>query len=1309
MMRRLLKLSKLQTLALCIAFTITSCGRTALPATTLSPTCPPGGCGVNELSAAPINRPSPQSHASSASLPQICNCVLQFDHISIEQGLSQSSVHVIFQDHRGFLWFGTQDGLNRFDGYNFKAFKPEPSNPNSISNGWITDIVEDQDGYLWIGTSLAGVNRYDPSNGQFTQYRHNEDDPASVNDNHISALLVDTDNRLWVGTLSGLDRFEPETASFHHYPYVEPQQNAEDGNNGNTAAPGANANSFRYYPGLVQSNKLSSKIVSQIFQDSLGRLWIGTTDGGLNRFDEQQGTFTAYQNVESELTTIASDPTTISSNRVTAISEDSRGSLWIGTANGLNLFNPETGEFQLYLHEKDNPNSISDDSINALYTDRSGNLWIGTANGLDRLHKDGVRFTHYHNDPSFPKSISKNYIMSIYEDRGGVLWFGTSGGGVNKYDRASARFAYYRNDPVDPHSLSGNFIVPVAVDSFGNAWIGTDGNGLNRFNWKTGEVRRYVNDPDHSNSLGSDWLISLLEDSHGMIWIGTGNGLDRLDPKHNIFTHFRHDPTNPGSLSANRVYTIFEDSKQQLWIGTFLGMDRLDKKTGTFTHYRFEPNDPNSLSGNKVFSIYEDKENNLWIGTAESGLNRFDPGTGTFTHYRHDPKNEQSISSDSIISIYQDTKGRLWIGTTGGGLNLYHPETDTFTLYLEKDGLPNGFVYGILEDEQGYLWMSTNFGISRFDPETETFRNFDAEDGLQSNEFNSNAYAKGKDGEFYFGGINGLTVFDPSHIADNPYLPQVALTSLTQDDQPIMLDTSVEATQNVLLEWPQNSLEFEFAALSYNQPDKNKYAYKLEGFDTNWHFIGTKRDGRYTNLPGGEYTLLLKASNSDGIWNEVPARINVTVIPPIWQMFGFRILVLIGTLALIAGGVRLRTRSIREHNRALERLVQERTHALEKRGRELEALYQADEKILRNVSLNQVFQTLVDVAVDLLHADRSVVFAWDEKQTKVRPRVSHGYSVQTLKVMEFARGEGNVGQVLATGKPVIVPLLDPETMRPDVRAAIIAEGIQSFVHLPIVVDHRVVAVFNVAFTRPDFIGEDTIRLFSALADRASLSIANMELFEQTKDLAVMEERSRLARDLHDSAKQKAFAALAQLGTARGILNGNGNVATLHLDQAENLVSDVIQELTFLVQEIYPIALQEKGLATVLREYIFEWENRNDSTAKLVIRNERRLPLEVEQAIYRVTQESLANVARHSNASRVDIALVYNADSVQLSLSDDGCGFDASVKSQGMGLRSIRERVSSVHGTVQIQSAPGHGTRILVQVPVKVSEGGGNGK
>jgi ligand-binding sensor domain-containing protein/signal transduction histidine kinase len=1217
-----------------------------------------------QVDSTPTGRPAALSRVSPASLPPICECVLRFDRISIEQGLSQSSVHVILQDSRGFMWFGTEDGLNRYDGYTFKTFKPDPDAPFSLSDRWVTSMIEDKDGYLWIATRQGGLNRYDPRTEQFTRFVHDDLNSTSLNDNHVNVLYLDKDNRLWVGTHNGLDLMNRATNTFTHYIYEPSKQESITGKN-----------------------------ITAIFQDSRGVFWIGTSSGGLNRFDPQTNAFTPYQSIPDI-------NNTISDNYVTAITEGAKNALWIGTQNGLNKFQPESGNFERFIHSDDDQKSIASNLVTALRVDSSGNLWVGTESGLDRLNQAGNHFMHYRNDPTYARSLSTDYIMSIYEDRGGVLWFGTWGGGIDKYDRQRDEFAYYRHDPRDENSISSNLISSIFVDTEGYVWIGTVSDGLNRLTRSTNQVIHYTHSPNILNSIGSNEILSLDEDADGNLWIGTGSGLDRFDRKSFTFKHYQRNANDPSSLSANRVYKVYVDRQNNIWVGTPAGLDRLDYQTNRFVHYSPQVEDPNSLSGTYVNSIFEDDQGNFWVGTFDSGLNKLDPKTGKFTRYRYNANDKTSLSNDSIQSIYQDSRGRIWIGTAGGGLNLYHPETDSFTYYLEKDGLPNGVVYGILEDPKGNLWMSTNFGISRFNPETKTFLNFDEGDGLQSNEFNSSAYARGRDGEFYFGGINGLTVFQPTSITDNPYVPQVTLTALTQDDKPIAVASSVETTQDVTLRWPQNSLEFEFAALSYNQPNKNQYAYMLEGFDTNWHFIETKRNGRYTNLPGGQYTLLLKGTNSDGVWNTSSVRINVKVIPPFWQTIWFRVLLSVVFVLVVFSGVRLRTRAIQDRNRELERVVRERTSALEKRNQEIQALYEADERILRNVSLNQVFQTLVDVAVDVLDADRSVVFAWDEKQTKVVPRVSHGFSPETLKVLEFGKGEGVVGEVLATGKPVIIRQIELNDFRPDIREALIAEGIRSFIHLPIVVDHKVVGVFNVGFTRPSLIGDDTTRLFSALTHRASISIANMELFEQTKDLAVMEERNRLARDLHDSAKQKAFAALAQLGTARGILNGHENSAGMHLAEAENLVSDVIQELTFLVQEIYPIALQEKGLIVTLREYIFEWENRNDVMVQFVTRNERRISLEVEQALYRIAQETLANIARHSHASRVDMSLVYNGESVQLSVSDNGCGFDTNTKSPGMGLRSIRERVGSVHGTVQVQSAPGQGTRLLVQVPTK---------
>jgi signal transduction histidine kinase/streptogramin lyase len=1018
----------------------------------------------------------------------------------------------------------------------------------------------------------------------------------------------------------------------------------------------------------------------------------------LNQFDPQRQTFTPYQNNPN-------DGTSISSDHVTAILDAGDSTLWVATWFGLNRFDPSSGKFQRFIHSDNDPQSIAGNRVNTLYLDSSGNLWVGTGNGLDRLSRAGGRFIHYLNDPTFLQSLSNNFILSIYEDRGGVLWFGTYGGGVNKYDRLRDNFAYYRHVPSDPNSLSGNLIFPIHVDSQGYAWVGTFGDGLNRLTWSTGQVIRYQHDQKRPASIASNILYAIAEDQDGALWIGTANGLDRFDRRTSRFIHYQRDPQNPASLSANTVQEVFVDRANNLWVGTVAGLDLLNRASGTFTHFTPRVGDPQSLSGSSVSVIFEDRDGYLWVGTSENGLNRFDRESGTFKQYHADPNDTNSLSNEAILDIFQDAQGRLWIGTNGGGLNLYHPDTDTFSYFLEKDGLPNGVVYGILQDALGYLWLSTNNGIARFDPQKKTFLNFDAKDGLQSNQFNAKAFAKGRDGEFYFGGINGLTVFQPLSILENAHLPQVALTALTRDGQPLVADGSISTLQSVTLEWPHNSLEFEFAALSYNQPQKNQYAYFLKGFDPDWQYIGAKRDGRYTNLPGGEYTLFLKAANSDGVWNETPLAIKIKVIPPFWQTAWFRLMLVAAVAGVVALGIRLRTRAMQDRTRQLERLVRERTSALEKRNQEIQALYQADERILRTVSLNQVFQALVDVAVDILNADRSMVFAWDEKQTRIVPRISRGYSPQTLRVMQFAKGEGIVGQALQSGQPLIVRQIEMNDFRPDVREALIAEGIRSFVHLPIRVDTRMVGVFNVGFTRPHLLGDDTVRLFSALAQRASISIANMLLFEQTKDLAVMEERNRLARELHDSAKQKAFAALAQIGAVRSMWNGSGERALLHLYEAENLVSDVIQELTFLVQEIYPVALQEKGLAAVLREYIYEWENRNDIPVSLTLENEQRLPLNIEQAVYRVTQEALANVARHSRASRVDVSLVYQGAVLALSIKDDGCGFDVQRKGQGLGLRSIRERISSVRGSVQLQSAPGRGTTLIVQVPIRSEERG----
>jgi signal transduction histidine kinase/streptogramin lyase len=848
--------------------------------------------------------------------------------------------------------------------------------------------------------------------------------------------------------------------------------------------------------------------------------------------------------------------------------------------------------------------------------------------------------------------------------------------------------------------LSGNLVFPIFVETDGIVWVGTLGAGLNRLNPVTGRFTHFRHAPNNPDSLSSDDVYSILMDSNGYLWVGTSRALDRFDPQTGRFTHYRPASKEDSeiSISALPVYVIYEDAAGAVWFGTSNGLDQFEPLTETFIHYRPNPTE----NTNQVIALAGDSRGRLWIGTFSGGLYRFNQRGEGFISYFNDPLDPKSLANNLVFSIYEDRRGNLWIGT-GGGLDLYDPVTDTFTHFTDKDGLPNNVIYGILEDDAGDLWLSTNNGLSRFDTVKNEFRNFVVSDGLQGNEFNMSAYAYSSRGEMYFGGSNGFNAFRPLNITDSAYDPAIVLTSLSQEGKPIETDEQIQYARDITLTWPHTQFEFEFAALDYSQPTRNQYAYMLEDFDSAWNYIGTRRNGRYTNLPGGSYTLLLNSTNSDGIWNDSPLQIRVTVIPPFWQTTWFRILLGLGLVAAILGGYGLRLASVQRRNRELANLVHDRTRALEKSTTEMEALYQADEKILRTVSINQVFQTLVDVAVDVLQADCSVVFAWDEEETRVLPRVSHGFSQKTLAAMKFARGEGIVGKVLETGEPVIVPDMVVEDLRPDLREAIIEEGVHSFVHLPIKVDGRVVAVFNIGFTKPNAVNEDIIRLFTALVQRASLSIANMQLFEQTRDLAVMEERNRLARDLHDSAKQKAFAALAQLGTANGIFNRNQSNIKPHLVEAENLVYEVIQELSFLIQEIYPMALQAKGLPTSLREYIFEWENRTDVPIDLDIRDARPLELKTEQAIYRIIQETLANIARHSRATRGDVSLIYRPDALEVTIADNGVGFEVSQKNGGMGLRSIRERVGSIRGAIQIQSAPGAGTRVLIQIPFKKQE------
>ena len=817
----------------------------------------------------------------------------RFDRLSIENGLSQTVVLSILQDSQGFLWFATQDGLNRYDGYEFKVYRHDPDVKDSLSNNFINALFEDSQGNLWVGTRAGGLNKYHRQTQSFEHFRHDKNNAHSLSHDNIKTLFEDAQGNLWVGTIGGgLNRFNPATGLFSH---------------------------FRHHPSNI--NSLAHDKVRAIGEDSLGQLWIGTS-GGLSRYNPNSQNFSNYRHNPS-------DPHSLSHNTVYTILNDSKGQLWVGTRDGLSRFDAQKQQFITFKHQASDPNSLSQSNIRSLFEDRRGTLWVGTyTGGLNRYDDRRAHFVRYRHHAANPHSLSHDSIRAIGGDRQGALWIGSFGGGLSKYDIHRERFVHFEHQTSDPYSLSHDFVFSTYIDSKGILWVGTE-NGLNRYDATKQQFTHFKHQPSDPRSISHNRVRSIYEDSNGALWIGTrGGGLNRFNRKTQDFNHFKHHPSKPRSLGDNTIYAIVEDANSRLWIGTNGGgLNRYNPTTKDFDHFIHDPAKPYSLSNDIVKAIHQDTQGTLWVGT-DRGLNRYNTLTEDFSHYRHTSSNPNGLSHDKVSSIYQDTKGTLWVGTKGG-LNKFNAQTKTFTHYREKNGLPNDTVLGILEDSQGQLWLSTNKGLSRFDPVKETFRNYDVNDGLQSNEFNSDAYFKSADGELFFGGVNGFNRFFPDNIQDNHQPPNVVLTDFLLANQSIAIQSrptppnsklpetyrltrSIDALTQLTLTYQQNLISFEFAALHFSNPMKNRYAYKLEGQDRDWILTDAKnRRATYTNIAPGRYTLRIKAANLDGYWNKQGKSLNIKILPPPWKTWWAYTLYVLTVVALLLAFVHAQRKKVR--------------------------------------------------------------------------------------------------------------------------------------------------------------------------------------------------------------------------------------------------------------------------------------------------------------------------------------------------------------------------------------------------------------
>jgi len=937
-------------------------------------------------------------HLQAATLPPH----LFFRTISIEQGLSQNSVHSIARDHFGFLWFGTESGLNKFDGYRFTVYLPVDSDPHSLSNSWINALLVDRHGNLWVGTE-NGLNRYVYSRDWFERYLYDPVNPDSISSSRIFCLYEDRQGRLWVGTDRGLNLFDRTHQKFIRY-RSDPSQ---------------------------PDRSLSSDNIRAIAQDSAGLIWVGTAGGGLNIIDPETGRITHLRATPASpgpanLTTaqtisylpddyifaIYIEPRPSGaplSVRVSGQRHPDRNSeksspstpsadiIWLGTASsGLIRYDPALSEFRIFRSDPANPLSISDNSINCILKDQDGTFWIGTdAGGLNHFNPHSETFVAFENKPGDPVSLADDRVLSLTLSPERILWVGTYRG-ISQLNLKRQYFKRFLANSYDPSSLISHPAVRAFCDhSSGVIFIGTDGGGITGFNRRTRQAIRLRHNPAAPNSpnfLSSDRVFCLLEDRDGTIWIATyGGGINHYNPTTGKFIHYRHRPNLPGSLPDDNIRSLYLDSSGTLWVGTVTyGLAYFDRTNRRFLRPEVSkiiklsgegkpeilfssddeafspPPSPflNPLLSGRIFWITGDSRGHLWIAAYDTGVLRYNPASGELFILNHDPLNPDSLSSNSVITVFVDSRDSVWVGTNGGGLclisqrqpaELAHSSSDhlTITRYNESHGLPSSVIYAILEDDDGYLWLSSNRGLSRFDPRTSQFRNFDTSDGLQSYEFNGNAAHRGRNGLFYFGGINGFNSFNPREITFSDFIPPVYLTDIfvnnvrVKPGQPIrgqvVFERAIHDTRQLELIWKHRVISFEFVALDYTCPEKNQYAYKLEGFDPDWNYAGTRRFASYSNLPPGQYTFRLKATNCDGLWNEAGTAIRIRVIPPFWRTIWFYLIYVLLGVAFVYTIISFRLRQARQREQELERQVAERTEELRLANEKLKLLATTDE------------------------------------------------------------------------------------------------------------------------------------------------------------------------------------------------------------------------------------------------------------------------------------------------------------------------------------------------------------------------------
>jgi signal transduction histidine kinase/ligand-binding sensor domain-containing protein len=846
---------------------------------------------------------------------------LKFETYDIYKGLSHNTVHCITQDKEGFLWVGTEDGLNRFDGYNFEIFNKKQNDPHSISDNFITCLFIDSKNTLWVGTNSAGFNRYDKYKERFKSFKNA---PIKGNSNSIkivNSIVEDSRGNIWIGTFGGLYQFDPIKEEF-----------------------------ISVYNDQSEP-KLSGSNIRSLYMDKGDILWIGTNAAGLNRFDIKKKEVKYYRH----------NPTnshSLTDNSVSYILRDRKQRLWIGTSKGLNILDESSGTFTQFLNDTKKPLSISDNTIFCITEDHINNIWITTLNGLNQYKEGTFEFYNWKHDYEKEIPIIDNHVFIAFEDKYGQMWLGTSTKGLSKFNNRVKQFEHAFHQAHNPNSISDNTIREIYEDTDGKIWIGTLNGGLNIYDPITKNFTFYKNNPSVPGSISEDRVLSVLHDSKENIWVGTWDGgLNRaLSRKGKLyFKQYRHHPKDTNSIASNVIQEIKEDKYGRIWLGTEQGLDLFDLKTESFIHFAHQPDNKNSLIHNSIQSgcVIFDERDHIWVGTW-GGLSRIDLSDVTklpkrYVNYTQNDTTKFKLNENRIISLLLD-HNVLWAGTFGGGLNKITLGDNFETIigiehYTEENGLPNNVVYSILEDDKGNLWLSTNNGLSRFNPNSETFENFDENDGLQSIQYYWGAGCKLRSGKLMFGGINGYNSFYPDSITSDTVMTDMVITDFRIFNKKIelsdsnRLNTSIIYADQLNLSWKDKVISFEFSGMQFSEPQKNRYAYKLEGFDKEWMYTdANKRFAVYTNLDPGTYTFKVKSANADGIWNEKSKEITIKIRPPFWRTTWFILSVIVFILFLLLIIYKIRVSSLQRQKKHLQYLVDIKTREVKNQNEQLQAV-----------------------------------------------------------------------------------------------------------------------------------------------------------------------------------------------------------------------------------------------------------------------------------------------------------------------------------------------------------------------------------